>query len=337
MGKDYKYEFFISYRRSDGGIGYAAYLKEVLELINQTNRDVFLDVDNLTEGVFTPQIERAIEETNHFVLILTPSTFDEKEHSCFFREINKALQIQGLDRITIIKFGKFPDSFAMEDEILPECLKNKNLFSGQIRKYDNEYNDFFPKKLFKHFYQTDNFFETNNIGYGYFEFYSEFIYELNKIMAKIEINSKLYRFLVMEYNNTLFIPDFVGLSVLKDYYADKYVKTLMALKKDGIISSDINCPEKIINIKTKTSGNEITIKGVNGVELIISLPQSVTFDLYGYILSCVESENIKNNSFQYDEESSLKINNIYGEVLKFCYSFITVRQSTNIRRNGGFI
>ncbi len=62
-----KYDVFISYRR-DGGAQYARILQLMLQ---QRGYKVFLDYDELTDGVFGENIKRAIEEISVFMLILS--------------------------------------------------------------------------------------------------------------------------------------------------------------------------------------------------------------------------------------------------------------------------
>lgn len=62
-----KYDIFISYRR-DGGAQYARILQ--LMLI-QRGYKVFLDYDELTDGIFSDKIRAAIEETPVFMLVLS--------------------------------------------------------------------------------------------------------------------------------------------------------------------------------------------------------------------------------------------------------------------------
>ena len=69
-----KYDIFISYRR-DGGIDKAQILELYLE--NNGFRDrVFMDVHELTYGVFSKRIEEAIDSAPVFLVLLTPNALD---------------------------------------------------------------------------------------------------------------------------------------------------------------------------------------------------------------------------------------------------------------------
>ena len=67
MAKSNKYDIFISYRR-DGGAQYARILQ--LMLI-QRGYKVFLDYDELTDGVFSDKIKAAIKDAPVFMLVLS--------------------------------------------------------------------------------------------------------------------------------------------------------------------------------------------------------------------------------------------------------------------------
>ncbi|MBQ6307736.1 MAG: SUMF1/EgtB/PvdO family nonheme iron enzyme [Bacteroidales bacterium] len=63
-----KYDIFISYRRDDGG-QYARILQLELE---KYNYKVFLDYEELTDGVFGDDIIKAIQSAPIFIMVLTP-------------------------------------------------------------------------------------------------------------------------------------------------------------------------------------------------------------------------------------------------------------------------
>lgn len=66
---DKKYDIFISYRRDDGG-QYARILQ--LELETKYHYKVFLDYEELTDGIFGDDITKAIQSAPIFIMVLTP-------------------------------------------------------------------------------------------------------------------------------------------------------------------------------------------------------------------------------------------------------------------------
>lgn len=63
-----RYDIFISYRRDDGG-QYARILQLELEKLNYK---VFLDYEELTDGIFGEEIVGAIQSARIFIMVLTP-------------------------------------------------------------------------------------------------------------------------------------------------------------------------------------------------------------------------------------------------------------------------
>ena len=117
------YEYFISYRRKSGGINQA---KEMYQILKDSSikGDVFWDLESIGEGTYPPQIENAIKEAKHFILLINAAFFKEKQNpdDWFFKEIRCALTSPGVDHITPIFFdGVSSDLFS--DERMPEDLK----------------------------------------------------------------------------------------------------------------------------------------------------------------------------------------------------------------------
>ena len=85
-----KLDIFISYRRADGA-KYARILQ--LKLIERGYR-VFLDYDELTDGIFGENIRKAIDEAPIFISILSPHYLDRctNEHDWVRNEFKLALQ-----------------------------------------------------------------------------------------------------------------------------------------------------------------------------------------------------------------------------------------------------
>ena len=117
------YEYFISYRRNSGGISQAEEMFKILKN-SSIKGDVFWDLESIGEGTYPPQIENAIKEAKHFILLINAAFFKEKQNpdDWFFKEIRSALTSPGIDHITPIFFdGVSSDLFS--DERMPEDLK----------------------------------------------------------------------------------------------------------------------------------------------------------------------------------------------------------------------
>ena len=117
------YDFFISYRRNLGGISQAGEIRRILvECVGEDK--VFRDLNSIKEGVYPPQIENAIKEAKHFILLINAAFFKEKENpdDWFFKEIRCAMSSPGINHITPIFFdGVTSDLF--NDERMPDDLK----------------------------------------------------------------------------------------------------------------------------------------------------------------------------------------------------------------------
>ena len=71
------YDFFISYRRNSGGISQAGEIRRIL--VDCVGEDkVFRDINSMEEGTCWPQIENAIHEAKHFILLINSAFFEEK-------------------------------------------------------------------------------------------------------------------------------------------------------------------------------------------------------------------------------------------------------------------
>lgn len=129
-----KYDVFISYRR-DGGKEFARSIKSELE---RKGYSVFLDFDELTDGVFDERIMDSIKVSSVFLFILSPHSLDRcvNEDDWVRREIEYAYQL-GKHIVPINKDGDFeglPDN-------LPDALVE--IFGR------NQYSDIMVGQLFE--------------------------------------------------------------------------------------------------------------------------------------------------------------------------------------------
>lgn len=86
-----KYDIFISYRRDTG----AQYARILQLMLSQRGYRVFLDYDELKDGVFSEKIEEAIREAPVFVLVLSAHALDRcaNEGDWVRREIQLAISL----------------------------------------------------------------------------------------------------------------------------------------------------------------------------------------------------------------------------------------------------
>lgn len=125
------YDIFISYRRKGAGSGVAGELQAKLE---NRGYKVFLDVDEISSGVFPEQIEHAIEDCKDFLLVLAPGTLDRcvEKDDWVRREIIKA-EDSGKNFVGVM----LPGFVMPEIEALPEPLQG--LPSKQVFLWSHEY------------------------------------------------------------------------------------------------------------------------------------------------------------------------------------------------------
>ena len=85
-----KYDIFISYRRDSG----AQYARILQLMLRQKGYQVFLDYDELTDGIFSDRIKNAIKETPIFILVLSKNAIDRctNENDWLRQEILLALE-----------------------------------------------------------------------------------------------------------------------------------------------------------------------------------------------------------------------------------------------------
>lgn len=114
--KDNKYDIFISYRR----VGGAQYARILQLMLIQRGYKVFLDYDELTDGIFSDKIRAAIKEAPVFMLVLSGGSMERcaNDGDWVREEITLALR-QGKHIVPVNPdngFDGFPDQ-------MPEELK----------------------------------------------------------------------------------------------------------------------------------------------------------------------------------------------------------------------
>lgn len=126
-----KYDIFISYRR-EGGAQYARILQ--LMLI-QRGYKVFLDYDELTDGIFSDHIKAAIKDAPVFMLVLSDHSMDRcvNEDDWVRQEILLASQL-GKHIVPVNpdnKFDGFPDGIPEEIKTAAGSHQHSEISFGQ--------------------------------------------------------------------------------------------------------------------------------------------------------------------------------------------------------------
>ncbi len=128
MEKKYTYDYFISYRRANGGVEYAKMIRDILF---KYNKKVFWDLDSMTKGDYRQQIVDTIENSKEFILILNNESWREtKIIDTYYNEI-----------IMMVKEQRNIIPIECSEKILdkiPEVLRtklHKNLKDYQTVKY----------------------------------------------------------------------------------------------------------------------------------------------------------------------------------------------------------
>ena len=156
-------EYFISYRRKSGGEVQARLIYDILSK-KVGKEKVFYDKDHIVESRFAPQIEKALSEAKHFILLVNeafvrippkPSFFQrlfnskntKKNNDWYYYEITYAIEHIGIDNITPILFDKGFSFKSLPKELeqfycLDEC---------QNIKYLSDFAEYFDEKIYKHF------------------------------------------------------------------------------------------------------------------------------------------------------------------------------------------
>lgn len=162
-------EYFISYRRKSGGEVQARLIYDILS--DKVGKDkVFYDIENIGEGEFPEQIEKALGEASHFILLVNEAFVKEWpipsiEDDWYYKEIATAIENIGIRNITPVlfdrnfKFNKLPDEL--------QCFHC--LHKCQTVKYLPDYAEYFGKKFGKHLginATTQSVYEDYSKEYG---------------------------------------------------------------------------------------------------------------------------------------------------------------------------
>lgn len=119
--KDFIYDVFISYRRSDGL--YPTYL--LFRNLMDNGYLSFFDKLSIQGGMFPPQLTNAIHNSKDFILLVTPDTFSKrifKKDDWVRQEIETALKTEGLN-ILVLFLDKvnYPKKLPKEIEAIRDC------------------------------------------------------------------------------------------------------------------------------------------------------------------------------------------------------------------------
>lgn len=126
-----KYNIFISYRRDDG----AQYARILQLLLSKRGYRIFLDYDELTDGIFGENIREAIEDAPVFIAILSPNYLPRchNEHDWVRNELMFALQLK--KHFIFInpdnKFNGIPEGIPSEIADTIRCIDHSEVSFGQ--------------------------------------------------------------------------------------------------------------------------------------------------------------------------------------------------------------
>ena len=132
LGSDRKYFAFISYKREDEK--WAKWLQHKLEhyrlpvnvrkenpSLPQTIRPVFKDTSELAAGVLADEIQEALENSNHLIVVCSPRAAQSKWVG---NEVKTFIDMGRTDKIIPFIIGGTPFSDNPEDECFPSVLLN---------------------------------------------------------------------------------------------------------------------------------------------------------------------------------------------------------------------
>ena len=127
-----KYDIFISYRRQDGA-QYARILQLELE---KRGYSVFLDYEEIVDGVFSMEIQNAIKSAPTFIMVLTPKYLDRcmEDNSWVRREIMLALE-NGCHFVPVNpdkQFKGVPDDTPEEIRRIVKTHQHSDINFGQL-------------------------------------------------------------------------------------------------------------------------------------------------------------------------------------------------------------
>ena len=114
MAKQNKYDIFISYRR----VGGAQYARILQLMLMQRGYKVFLDYDELTDGVFSNKIRAAIKEAPVFIIVLSEGSMHRCANEGDWVREEITLAVRQKKHIVPVNpdngFDGFPDSMPTE-------------------------------------------------------------------------------------------------------------------------------------------------------------------------------------------------------------------------------
>ncbi|TRZ50472.1 TIR domain-containing protein [bacterium] len=111
-----KYDAFISYRR-DGGSDLAELIKEKIENLTEKRMKIFLDVEELGQGIFNAKLLKHIENSDNFILVLSPGALDRCMNEGDWVRTEIAHAIKNHKYIIPISNGVFNFNIDLPDDI----------------------------------------------------------------------------------------------------------------------------------------------------------------------------------------------------------------------------
>lgn len=152
-----KYDAFISYRR-EGGADLAELIKEKIENLTEKRKKIFLDVEELGQGTFNTSLLKHIENSDNFILVLSPGALDRclNEGDWVRTEIAYAIK-KGKNIIPISK-GSFDFNINLPDDI-------KTLLDYNAIQYNHNDSTGSIRKLLSFLKSSDSFAENESLSH----------------------------------------------------------------------------------------------------------------------------------------------------------------------------
>ncbi|MBQ3538634.1 MAG: toll/interleukin-1 receptor domain-containing protein [Bacteroidaceae bacterium] len=138
--RKYKYDIFISYRRSDS-TDRAHLVREILKLKGYDENRIFLDTHSIHEGDFSEKISTALMSSKAFILLLSKNSIAENNKVEKNNQANIDYYYEEIKQALALKLKFIPvlfDNIKIEELDFPEEIKNQKIFLKNSIEYHPE-------------------------------------------------------------------------------------------------------------------------------------------------------------------------------------------------------